>query len=104
MEEDMSYEELEKLQEESVEFDGNFSEIQEGICNECGGRLMKIVENRSLLDGTLTFHIIKLRCLQCGKEYLDLNQAEKYDFLLILEKALQQKRSLTSLSERLSME
>ncbi len=102
MEEGMDYEKLEKLEEEKIEFDSNASEVHEGVCNECGGKLANVVENKNLLDGTLTFHIIKLRCLQCGKEYLDLNQAEKYDFLLILEQALRQKHSLASLSQKLS--
>ena len=33
--------------------------------------------NKSLFDGSLTFHIIKFKCLKCKKEYLDLEEAQK---------------------------
>ena len=97
--EDMTIDELEKLETIETEIDGNAFEVNEGICKDCGGKLIKIVENRSILDGAISFHIIKLRCPNCGKEYLDLDQAEKYDFALILEKALQQ--PLDKLSKRI---
>ena len=86
----MTFEELNDLEEEKIEINSNAFEVNEGICKECGGRLVKIVENRNILDGTITFHIIKLKCPNCGKEYLDLDQAEKYDFYLVLEKATKQ--------------
>lgn len=97
MEEDtMSFEELEKLKEAEIEIDSTAFEVNEGRCKACSGRLIKIVENRSVLDGAITFHIIKLKCLTCGKEYLDLDQAEKYDFLLLLEKATKQPLNILS--------
>ncbi len=97
--EDVTIDELEKLEAVETEIDGNVFEVNEGICKDCGEKLIKIVENRSILDGAISFHIIKLRCPNCGKEYLDLDQAEKYDFALILEKALQQ--PLDKLSKRI---
>lgn len=101
MEEDnMSLEELKKFREEKLEIDNNVLEVNEGVCKDCNERLVKIVENRNVLDGSITFHIIKLKCMKCGKEYLDLDQAEKYDFLLTLEKAV--KQPLESLSKKIS--
>ena len=101
MEEDnMSLEELRKLREEKLEIERDAFEVNEGICKDCNEKLVKIVENRNVLDGSITFHIIKLKCMKCGKEYLDLDQAEKYDFLLTLEKAV--KQPLESLSKKIS--
>ena len=100
-EENLSIEELENLEEVSLDIDEEAFEVNEGVCKECGGKLIKIVENRSILDGTITFHIIKLKCQNCGKEYLDLDQAEKYDFALLLEKAV--KQPLDKLSRKISV-
>ncbi len=97
--EDMTIEELNKLEEVELDINEDTSEVNDGVCQECNGKLIKVVENRSILDGTITFHIIKLRCSQCKKEYLDLDQAEKYDFALILEKAL--KQPLDKISRRI---
>jgi|SRR3989344_7937934 len=88
--EDMTINELEKLEEVDTSVEEDAFEVNEGICKECNEKLIKVVENRSILDGTITFHIIKLKCPKCGNEYLDLDQAEKYDFALILEKAVKQ--------------
>lgn len=101
MEEKMSLMELEKLKEIKIELDKTAFEVNNGICKKCKNKLVKIVENRNVLDGSMTFHIIKLRCEKCGKEYLDLDQAEKYDLLLALEKAM--KQPLETLSEKISM-
>lgn len=87
----MSLEELKHLEEESIEFTSSAFEVNEGVCKDCHEKLVKRVENRSIFGGTVTFHIIKLVCPRCGKEYLDLDQAEKYDFLLTLEKASKEK-------------
>ena len=100
--EDLSFEELNNLKEEKIELTSVNFEVNEGLCKDCGEKLIKIVENRSLLDGAITFHIIKLKCPNCGKEYLDLEQAEKYDFLLTLEKAIKQKKALTLLAKKIS--
>ena len=101
MEDKMTLKELEKLKEIKIEVDKTAFDVNNGICNKCKERLVKIVENRSVLDGSMTFHIIKLKCVNCRKEYLDLDQAEKYDFLLNLEKAV--KQPLSILSEKISM-
>ncbi len=87
----MTIEELKQLEEEPVEVGGNAFEVNEGLCKECHEKLIKKIENRTIFGGTVTFHIIKLVCPKCGREYLDLDQAEKYDFLLTLEKASKEK-------------
>ncbi len=83
----VSLEELKEFDKEYFEIDESSFEVNDGICRACNERFLKIVENRSIFDGSVTFHIIKLKCPKCNKEYLDLDQAEKYDFLLKLEKA-----------------
>ncbi len=85
--EDMSFDELKNSREEKIGFDSGAISVNEGYCPDCHEKLIRVVENRSILDGTVTFHIIKLRCSKCGKEFLDLDQAEKYDFALLFEKA-----------------
>ncbi len=99
--ENMSFEKLNKLEEAELEFDNRAFEVAEGICKDCGEKLIKVVENKSILDGAITFHIIKLRCLKCGKEYLDMDQAEKYDFLLTLNKAVKSKKALSFLARKI---
>jgi len=94
--EDTSIKELKKLEEENLEIDEDAFEVNEGICKDCNEKLIKIVENRSILDGAITFHVIKLKCMKCGKQYLDLDQAEKYDLLLTLEKAFKQPLEVVS--------
>lgn len=82
----MSLQELESLEEIHFEIDKNAASVMEGICPSCDQKLIKYVDNKSLFDGLLTFHIIKLKCLKCKKEYLDLEEAKKYDLFLALEK------------------
>ena len=98
---DMSFEKLSGLEEAELEFDSRAFEVTEGICKDCGEKLTKVVENKNILDGAITFHIIKLRCLRCGKEYLDLDQAEKYDFLLALSNAIKNKKALDFLAKKI---
>lgn len=100
--EDMSLEELQNLDTEEITFDRGAYEVTDGTCTSCNGKLIKVVENRDVLDGAISFHIIKLRCEQCGKEYLDLNQAKTYDFLLTLERAIKSKKALEALSKKIS--
>jgi len=99
--EDLSFDELNQLEEARIDFDGETSGVNGGSC-ECGGELVKIVENRDFLEGSISFHIIKLKCDSCGKEYLDLNQADKYDFLLTLERAIKNKIALKVLAKKIS--
>lgn len=82
----MSVEELEKFEEVRLETDKEITTINEGICPKCNEKMVKYIENKSLFEGALTFHIIKFKCLKCKKEYLDLNEAQKYDLFLTLEK------------------
>lgn len=97
----MSIEELKKFDEVNLDINEDIFEVNDGFCKDCNGKLIKIVENKSIFDGALTFHIIKLKCENCGKEYLDLNQAEKYDLLLTFEKISKQ-QSIRMLSKKIS--
>ena len=99
-EENLSLEELEKLKEVKVKVDSGFSRVTEGICPKCNDKMIKVIENDSLFDGALTFHIIKFRCNKCKKEYMDLEQAEKYDLFLAL-KRISRKKSIDFVSNNL---
>ena len=100
--ENLSFEELGRMQEDSLNFDSGTVEVNGGHCKNCNGKLIKVVENRNFLEGSISFHIIKLRCVSCGKEYLDLTQADKYDFILTLEKAMKNKVALNVLTKKIS--
>ena len=65
--------------------------VDKALCPHCGIKMQKIIENKSLFDGSVTFHIIKFRCGRCRREYMDLEQAEKYDLYLIMSKRLDKK-------------
>lgn len=85
--EDLSEEKLNEFEEvKGFQIDENSLKVSEGICPECNERMDKFIENKNLFDGALTFHIIKFRCSKCKKEYMDLNEAEKYDLYLSLKK------------------
>jgi len=82
----MSVDDMEKLEEVEIEVSKDAASVNEGICPSCNERMVKYIDNKNLFDGALTFHIIKFKCLKCKKEYLDLEEAEKYDLFLKLEK------------------
>lgn len=82
----MSLGELESLEETKLEISKNNFDVNEGICPKCNEKTIKYIDNKDLFEGALTFHIIKFKCLKCNKEYMDLNEAEKYDLFLKLEK------------------
>lgn len=85
--EDLTEKELSKFElVKDLVIDENSFKVAEGICPECNEKMDKIIENKSLFNGTVTFHIIKYRCGRCNKEYLDLEQAEKLDLFLIFKK------------------
>ncbi len=87
MEEDkITGEELEQLEEVNVEVDEESFKVAKAECPACDKKMNKKIENKSLFNGVLTFHIIKFRCAECKKEYLDLEQAETYDLYLALSK------------------
>src|SRR3989344_3500862 len=84
--EDLTEEELEKLKEiKSFKIDNKSFKVVEGFCPLCNEKMDKVIDNKSLFDGTLTFHIIKFRCDKCHKEFLDLEQAKNYDLFLLLK-------------------
>ncbi len=87
--EDMTLEELEKLEEVKFEIDKNAGQVNEGTCPDCNEKFIKVVENRNI-GNWVTLHITKLKCPKCDKEYLDLEQGKKYNILLMLEKAFKQ--------------
>lgn len=78
--------ELEEMKEVKVKINEDSFKVTTGICPHCNIKMEKIIENKNLFDGAITFHIIKFRCNKCEKEYLDLNEAQKYDLYLLLEK------------------
>ena len=98
----LSASEIGLLEQAEIDLESGASEVNEGYCKECNGKLIKVVENRNFLEGSISFHIIKLKCDSCGKEYLDLNQADKYDFLLTLERAIKNKIALKVLAKKIS--
>ena len=87
----MSLEELKKLPEIKIVVDKNAFKAQECICIDCGIKLEQQTKDKAILNGALTFHIIILKCPKCNKEYLNLEQAERYDFFLALEKVSKEK-------------
>ena len=87
----MSIEELKKLKEFNLEINKNTININKGICPKCSKNMIKYIDNKSLFEGAMTFHIIKFKCLNCNKEYLDLDEAQKYDLFLKLEKTGKEK-------------
>ena len=98
--EELKEEELSEFEEvNDFLIDKNSFKLSEGFCPECTQRMDKIIENKNLLDGALTFHIIKYKCAKCKKEYLDLNEAQKYDLFLKLEK-VGRERALALISEK----
>lgn len=87
----MSEEDLKQLPEESIVVEKRAFNVNGGMCKECNAKLVKVIEDRAVLDGAATFHITKLKCPTCRRLYLDLDNAEKYDLLLMLEKATKEK-------------
>lgn len=87
MYQDLSEEKLNEFEEvKDFKIDENSFKVSEGICPECNEKMDKVIENLNLFDGALTFHLIKFRCQKCKREFMDLRQAEKYDFYLSLKK------------------
>ncbi len=83
--EDLNEEELNKFSKVKIEVDENSFEVSEGVCPECNEKMSKYIANFNLFEGALTFHIIKFKCSKCKREYLDMNEAEKYDFYLLMK-------------------
>ena len=73
--------------------------VDRAVCPHCGLKMHKVIENKSLFDGSLTFHIIKLKCEKCSREYLDLEQAEVYDTYLMFSRKFSGK-SLEHVAEK----
>ncbi|MBI2076328.1 MAG: hypothetical protein HYT72_03725 [Candidatus Aenigmarchaeota archaeon] len=90
-----------RYQEVKMKFAEKSFRVDKAVCPACGIKMQKVIENKNLFDGSLTFHIIKFRCEKCKKEYLDLEQAEVYDLFLTMEKRLG-KKPLGKVSETLS--
>ena len=89
------------MKEVRVSFGDKAFRVDKAVCPHCGLKMHKIIENKSLFDGSLTFHIIKLKCEKCNREYLDLEQAEVYDMYLIFNKRFAG-RSLETVAEKFS--
>ena len=84
---------------ESIELEGNL-QINEISCLDCKVRMNKKKEDKSLFNNAITFHFIKLQCPQCKKEYLDLEEAKKYDLFLKLRKMGKEKALMTITEEK----
>ena len=98
---ELSERELEKLEEvKTFKIDNESFKVVEGFCPVCNKKMNKLIENKSLFDGTLTFHIIKFRCDKCDKEFLDLEQAKSYDLFLLLRNIA--KKPLSVLNETIN--
>ena len=95
----LSTKELENFEEAKLEISKDAFNVMEGLCPKCKEKMVKYIDNKSLFEGALTFHIIKFKCLKCKKEYLDLNEAQKYDLFLKLEK-VGRERALALISEK----
>ena len=89
-----------RLEEVEMKLDEKAFRVDRSICPHCNLKMHKIIENKSLFGGALTFHIIKLRCEKCSREYLDLEQAQVYDLFLVMRKL--QEKSLYDVTERIS--
>ena len=86
------------VQIKDLVIDKDSFKLGEGFCPECNKKMYKIIENKSLFDGAVTFHIIKYRCTKCNKEYLDLEQAEKLDLFFIIQKLSKKPMSIITQS------
>lgn len=99
--EDLTYEELSKFKEiKELVIDKNSFKLSDGFCPECTQKMSKVIENKNLFDGAVTFHIIKYKCPKCNKEYLDLEQAEKLDFFLLIKKL--SKKPLSTITQSIN--
>jgi len=76
---------LEKLKEVEFKMD-NGGALNKLVCQNCKIKMKKLITNKNLFHGSVTFHIETFKCENCGGEYLDLKEAEKYDLFLILKK------------------
>ena len=94
----MPIEELENLEEIKLEINKDSLNINKGICPNCNEKMANYIDNKSLFEGAVTFHIIKFKCLKCNKEYLDLDEAQKYDLFLELQK-IGKEKALTLFNE-----
>lgn len=87
-----------EVKEVSIELEGNL-QVEESSCLDCKIKMIKHKEEKSLFDGAITFHFIKLKCPQCKKEYLDIKEAEKYDLFLKLRK-MGKEKALTMIRKK----
>jgi len=93
------------MQEVEMKLDEKAFRVDKSVCPNCGLKMRKIIENKSLFEGSLTFHIIKFHCEKCDRQYLDLEQAQVYDLFLIFSKKFAGKplENLTKLSHEISL-
>ena len=70
-----------EAKEEKIEMIKDLQE-DEMNCLKCKIKMVKYRESKSLFNGASVFHFIKFKCPQCKKEYLDLEEAKKYDLYL----------------------
>lgn len=81
----------EEMEEVAFDVSAGAAEVDDGVCPDCRVKMHKVVKNVSLYEGAVTFHIIELHCEKCGRSYLDLEQARKYDLYLTLKRVSPEK-------------
>ena len=47
------------MEEVKVEINEDSFKVTTGLCPNCNLKMEKIIENKNLFDGTITFHIIR---------------------------------------------
>lgn len=93
---------LSLLEEVKITIDTDSFKVYGGVCPQCKKKLSKVIVNEDLFQGAVTIHLIKFRCETCKKEYLDLEQAQKYDLFISLKKLEHQ--PISNLTKRIIMD
>lgn len=55
-------------------------------CDECNIKMKKVVLDMDIPDSSITIHFEAFKCPKCEKEYLNGEQAEKLDEILVINK------------------
>ena len=88
--------EFEDLKEEDLKEEVEF-EIEEkafespAFCTKCKKKMETITTDFQMPGGELTLHIAASKCPKCGRELLNAKQAEKFQEMLVLMDAINDK-------------
>ncbi|MBI2543221.1 MAG: hypothetical protein HYW24_03485 [Candidatus Aenigmarchaeota archaeon] len=91
-----------KLEEVEMKLTESAFRVDRAVCPHCNLKMHKTIENKSLFEGALTFHIIKLKCEKCSREYMDLEQAQVYDLFLAVRKL--KEKPIYDVAEKISQQ